>query len=90
MSASIVITYWPRAAANPALNAAVVRVLLQAGQGQQIGDDRIQAVGLAIDDLQEALQVGLVPRRFGQDGLDEALDGGDGGLQLVADVGQEL
>ena len=63
---------------------------LQRGEREQIGDDRVETVGLAGDDAQEsASRVGVVGGAV-QQGLGEALDRRHGGLEFVRDVGDEV
>ncbi len=72
------------------LHVLVVFALLDLRQAEQVFDDRVQAVGLLGDDLQEAVGVSRLLDRAVEQRFDEAFDRSDRRLQLVRDVGHEV
>ena len=63
---------------------------LQFGDGEQILDEQPEALGVAVDGLQEfSCHLRVIPGAIEQR-LDVAFDEGKGGAQLMADVGDEF
>ena len=69
---------------------ALLRILLDPGQAEQVVDDLVEAVGLPGDDVQKAPGVFRFLHGPGQQGLHEALDGGDRGFEFMGDIGREI
>ena len=73
---------------GPALQVQGLRV--GAGKDQQVVDQPDEAVGLALHRLQKSVTHGGVVHGASAEGLHGALDGGEGGAQLVGDVGHKV
>ena len=62
---------------------------LDGGEGEDVLDEVVEAAGLSGEDVVAVFAAGVVEGDFGE-GLDGGEDGGEGGLDLVGDVGDEV